>query len=126
MRILIIATLAVTSCTAAAPIEGPSTAFSAAIAGRVAGETRTCAPRLGRASLIPLDSRTLAVDSGSVLWVARLPSACPGLRPLATLIVETSGSDYCRGDLFSANEPGSFIAGPKCVLPDFTAYRKVR
>lgn len=126
MRILIVGLLAVAGCTAAAPIEGPSAAFSAAVSGRVAGEVRTCVPRIGHSSLIAVDSRTLTIDSGNVLWVSRLPSACPGLRPLTTLIVEATGSDYCRGDLFRTIERGSSIPGPTCVLTDFTAYRKVR
>lgn len=126
MRLLAIGLVTIAGCTAAVPIDGPGSAFSAAVAGRVAGESKTCVPRIGRSALIPVDSRTLTVDNGRVLWVARLPSSCPGLRPLTTLIVETTGTDYCQGDLFSAIEPGSSIAGPKCVLPEFVAYRKLR
>ena len=126
MRVLITAVLVLAGCAPSAPVENPSRDFVSAVAGRVAGEKRGCVPTIGRSGLMPIDTRTIAVDNGSILWVSHLPAECPGLRPLATLIVERTGSQYCRGDLFRATEPGLSIPGPKCVLSEFTAYRKAR
>ena len=126
MRVVFAASLILAGCAAVGPSVHPSRDFLAVTAGRVAGETRTCVPPIGRSGLTVVDSRTLSYDGGRVLWINRLPADCPGLRPLTTLIVETFGTDYCRGDRFRANEPGSIIPGPSCVLSDFTAYRKVQ
>jgi hypothetical protein len=46
------------------------------------------------------------------------------MRPLATLIVESHGSQYCRGDRIRAVEPPSAVPGPACVLRDFVPYRR--
>jgi hypothetical protein len=126
MRAVFAGSLILAGCAAVGPSAQPSRDFLAVTAGRVAGETRTCIPNIGRSGLSAVDSRTLSYDGGSVLWLNRLPQDCPGLRPLSTLIVETIGTQYCRGDRFRANEPGSIIPGPSCVLSDFTAYRKVK
>lgn len=126
MRVVFAASLILAGCAAVGPSVQPSRDFLAVTSGRVAGETRTCVPNIGRSGLNVVDSRTLSYDGGGILWINRLPEDCPGLRPLSTLIVETFGTQYCRGDRFRANEPGSMIPGPSCRLRDFTAYRKIR
>lgn len=126
MRPTLAVSLILAGCATVGPATQPSAAFLEATAGRVAGEMRACIPSIGKGGLTVIDSRTLSYDGGKVLWVNRLPGDCPGLRPLSTLIVETFGTDYCRGDRFRANEPGSIIPGPSCVLSDFTAYRKAQ
>ena len=125
MRLAIAASAVLAGCATVGPSAQPSADFLAMTAGRAAGETRACVPTLGKGGLNVVDSRTITLDGGAVLWVNRLAGDCPGLRPLSTLIVETYGANYCRGDRFRANEAGSIIPGPSCVLGDFTAYRRV-
>lgn len=111
----------------AAPEAGPPTrdqeALSRDLAGRVAGEPQTCISASSSSSLTIVDRRTLTYRDGRTLWVNRLPAECPGLRPLATLIVEVQGTRYCRSDRVRAVETGSSIPGPSCLLGDFVPYR---
>lgn len=93
------------------------------LAGRVAGEAETCISASPSAGLTIVDRRTLTYREGRTLWVNRLGAECPGLRPLATLIVEVQGSRYCRNDRVRAVETGASIPGPTCLLGDFVPYR---
>lgn len=99
-------------------------AFERELAGRVAGSTETCIPTSQGANLRIVDGRTLVYEQGRTLWVNRLDSPCPGMRPMDTLIVELHGSQYCRGDHFRSTSTGNTIPGPICVLNDFTPYRR--
>jgi hypothetical protein len=96
------------------------------LAARTAGSPQSCIPTSQGRSLRIVDGRTLAYDEGRTLWVNRLESECPGLRPMDTLIVETRGSQYCRGDHIRSVAYGGGIPGPICILGDFTPYRLAR
>jgi hypothetical protein len=98
-------------------------AFSRELEGRVAGETESCLPVRQSEGLNIVDRRTIVRRDGRTLWVNRLDSDCPGLRPFNTLIVETHGGQYCRGDLVRGLEPGTSIPGPSCPLRDWVPYR---
>lgn len=110
-----------------APMADPDrneAAVARELAGRVAGETRDCINASTSRGLRAIDSRTLAYDDGRTLWINRLGDDCPGVEPLATLIVEVQGGRYCRGDRVSGLEMGSIIPGPTCTLGSFTPYRR--
>jgi hypothetical protein len=62
--------------------------------------------------------------SGRTIWVNRLPSPCPGMNLMNSLIVEPFGSQYCRGDRVRSLEPVSKIPGPYCLLGDFVPYTR--
>ncbi|MFN3943933.1 MAG: hypothetical protein ACK4K7_03250 [Allosphingosinicella sp.] len=94
------------------------------IAGRAAGAEQDCVSRQQTSGLRIVDARTLVMSDGATLWVNRLDGDCPGLRPFAQLIVESHGSQLCRGDLVRGLEPGSTIPGPACPLGRFTPYRR--
>ena len=125
MRLLILA-LALSGCAAIGP--GPETreqqAFARELQGRVAGAPETCVSAIQNQPLRIVDRRTVAYERGGTIWVNRLASECPGLRPFNTLIVEVHGSQYCRGDHVRALEPGTSIPGPICILGDFVPYRR--
>ena len=70
-----------------------------------------------------IDSHTIVYGSVGTIYVNRLDEECPGLRPLATVIVERTGSQLCRNDHIRTLEPGTSIPGPVCFLEDFTPYR---
>jgi hypothetical protein len=107
--------------------EGPTAraqeAFARDLAGRSAGEPRSCVPAGAGRALVVRDASTITLEEGRTLWVNRLDGACPGLDPFVTLEVEQHGSQYCRGDRVRGREPGRSIPGPWCVLRDFTPYR---
>ncbi|HEX8400156.1 MAG TPA: hypothetical protein VF628_00470 [Allosphingosinicella sp.] len=96
------------------------------LASRVAGEPRTCVPADAGQNLVVVDRTTLTLERGGAIWVNRLASECPGLRPFDTLIIEVRGNEYCRGDRFRSVVPGQSIPGAVCVLGAFTPYRKPR
>ena len=101
-------------------------ALAEELAGRTAGEAQNCVPMRQSDSLQVVDRRTLTYGQGRTIWVNRLESDCPGLRPMNTLLVEAHGSQYCRGDRVRGLEPGSSIPGPLCVLREFVPYTEAR
>ena len=112
------------AATRAQPDAAGEDALAAALAGRTAGEARNCVSILGAQSLRVLDDRTLLLEEGRTLWVNRLETSCPGLRPNDSLIIEPTGNQYCRGDLIRSLDPTSRIVGPHCRLEAFTPYRR--
>lgn len=94
------------------------------LAERTAGPAENCVPVRQGESLRIIDSRTLTYGQGRTIWVNRLDHACGSLRPMNTLIVEVSGSQYCRGDRVRGLETGSSIPGPSCILRDFVPYTR--
>ncbi|TFI56533.1 hypothetical protein E2493_19525 [Sphingomonas parva] len=119
--------LALGGCAAGSSDTAPTRdqeAFSREIAGLTASEPQSCIPVEQNEALTIVDTRTVVRRSGRTIWVNRLKADCPGLRPLATLIVEVHGGQYCRGDRVRGLDPGSTIPGPQCPLGDWTGYRR--
>ena len=123
MRKLIVVPLLVAGCAAVPAAEQGPSELDRLLEGRVAAETRTCVSTQGGSNLTPVDGQSIAYRDGATIWVNRLAATCPGLSPGNSLIVEPSGSQYCRGDRIRTIEPGRTIPGPTCILGDFTAYR---
>jgi hypothetical protein len=105
------------------PSERAEAAFERELAGRTAGEPRSCIPAGAGRRLVVRDSRTIVQDEGRTLWVSRLDRPCPGLDPFGTLEIQAQGGQYCSGDRVRGLEAGRTIPGPWCVLRDFTPYR---
>ena len=123
MRTPILLLLAVAGCVAPRAAGGEDE-LSGRLAGRTAGEPRSCISATAGRSLTVIARGAIGYRSGDTLWVNRLGSGCSGMDPLDTLIVETHGSQYCRGDHVRAIEPGRSIAGPVCILGDFVPYER--
>ena len=122
MRALLLA-IAVTGCAVPRAVADDRDELAAYTAGRTAGEPQRCVPIINSSDgLRAVDRRTVVYRSGDTNWVNRLEHDCPGLRPLATLIVEPIGNRYCRGDHVRALEAGG-APRPVCVLGSFTPYR---
>jgi hypothetical protein len=117
--------LAAAGCAAAGSLEERErAALDRDLAGRVAGAPERCVPAIQGVGLTAVDRRTLVYDTPGALWVNRLNSDCPSLRPDSTILIETSGDRYCRLDRIRALDSGSSIPGPICTLGDFTPYRR--
>ena len=99
-------------------------AFQREVAGRTMGKTETCVSTFANENLRVIDRSTVAYGQGRTIYISRLPGACPGIDQLNTLIVETSGGQYCRGDRVRGLEPGAIIPGPSCNLGNWTAYTR--
>lgn len=96
------------------------------LAGRVAGAAERCVSAGAGRSLTIAGPDAVVIRDVGTIWVSRLDRDCPGFGPLATLVVETHGSQYCDGDRVRALEPGLTIPGPYCRLRGFTPYRRAR
>ena len=114
--------LAVTSCARPAT-PNDNSAFARELAGHVAAAAQSCVTTFPNQNLRVIDSSTLAYGYGRTIYVNRLAAPCPGIEPLNTIIVHAQGSEYCRGDRVQGREPGAIIAGPQCILNDWTPYR---
>ena len=124
MRKMLVLPLVLAGCAGVPQAEAEHSELNRLLEGRVAGETRSCISADQSSNLTPVDGRSIAYRDGDTIWVSRLAAVCPGLEPGNTLIIEPSGSQYCRGDRFRTLAPGQIIPGPTCLLSDFTAYRR--
>lgn len=112
----------VAACAPAAPSRPP--AAIPELAGRTAGVPQRCVPIRQNDSLRIADSGIVLYGSGRTLWLNRLGSDCPGMTRMDVLVVEPTGSQYCRGDLVRTVDPVSRIPGPACRLGDFVPYTR--
>ena len=106
------------------PVAPPGADLAQALAGRVAGQPKSCVPVQSTSNLRVIDAATIGYGSGSTIYVNRLDGPCPGARELSTIIVEVHGSEYCRGDHFRAVDLTGTIPGPVCLLGDWVPYRR--
>ena len=93
------------------------------LAERVEGEPRSCVSQTSGQTLNVVDERTVVYNEGRTIWVNKLRSECPGLDPIDPIIIETHGGQYCNGDRFRTQQPGTSVPGPVCFLGDWTPYR---
>lgn len=122
MRVLLLL-FGLAGCAALGQGEDDGAELARQLAGGSAGEAQRCVSSSQSTPLEVIDRQTIAYRTGSTIYVNRLRADCPGLRPFSTLIIETQGSQYCRGDRVRALDPGSSIPGPLCLLGDFVPYR---
>lgn len=104
----------------------PGAALAQTLAGRVAGPPQECVSQFGQDHAYAIDAQTIAYGSGRTIYINRLAAPCPAVDPVNTLITETYGGEYCRGDHVRGNEPGSIIPGPVCNLNYWVPYRLTR
>ena len=116
--------LALASCSPVAPAPAGSDPFARELGERIAGPPQTCVSTIQSQGLRAVDSQTIAYDLGRTLWVNRLEQACPAISPHNTIIGESNGAQYCRGDRIRGLETGAIIPGPTCTLRDWVPYRR--
>lgn len=133
MRIsMTIAALALAGCTASSEMIASQQAeaqkdLASALGDRVAGAPRDCISVSDSDGPQIIDDHTILYKPvGRTLWRNELGSACPGLRPYTTLIVEVHGSQICRNDRFRVLDPGSSIPSAYCFFGKFTPYEKAK
>lgn len=64
--------------------------------------------------------------TNSMLYVNRPATGCPDLDFGRALIVRTTGSQLCRGEIVTVFDPVSRVEYGGCGLGDFTPYKRVR
>ena len=125
MRVLIPLLAAATLLSCSYPPPPPGVALAQETSGRVAGPPQTCITSNPAQNLHALDAQTIEYGWGRTVYINHMTSACPGIGPTSTLIVQPFlGGQYCRGDLVHGRELGSTIPGPTCVLGNWVPYRK--
>jgi hypothetical protein len=112
----------IASCAPAKPAAVPITI--AELAGRTAGSPQRCVPAQQTSGLRIADKGVVIYGSGRTVWLNRLASDCPGMTRMDILVVEPTGSQYCRGDRVRTVDPVSRIPGPACILGDFVPYTR--
>ena len=116
--------LALAGCSPTAMQPGAPEAFAAEVAGRTAGAPSSCVSTFANQNLRVVNPQMVAYGHGRTIYINRLRAACPALSQFNSIIVETQGGQYCRGDHIRALEPGAIIPGPTCFLGDWTEYRR--
>lgn len=101
----------------------PGSALAQTLAGRVAGPPQECISEFGQDHPYVIDPQTIAYGYGRTIYINRLAGPCPAVDPVNTLITETHGGMYCRGDPIRGKEPGAIIPGPVCILQNWVPYR---
>ncbi|GAA3889310.1 hypothetical protein GCM10022276_05520 [Sphingomonas limnosediminicola] len=127
MRALVsipVAAFVVGSCAIqAGDVAAQSSALS--LAGRTAGPPERCvliqpteAMRVSQS-----DPHALLYGRGRTIWLNRLAGQC-SLNATYTLVTESIGSSYCRGDRVRSFDNFTHIPGNSCILGDFVPYRR--
>ena len=95
------------------------------LAGRTAGPPERCvliqpteAMRVSQS-----DAHALLYGRGHTIWLNRLAGQC-SLKATDTLVTESIGSSYCRGDRVRSFDNFTRIPGNSCILGDFIPYRR--
>jgi hypothetical protein len=68
----------------------------------------------------------IVFDAAGRKWVNRPPAGCPSLNFGRSLLVKTSTSQLCRGDIATVIEPSWGGEFGSCALGDFEPYRRVK
>lgn len=104
--------------------EKQTVALDKALAGKVAGEKRSCINREPQTSLTVISNNVLLYRvSGKLVYKNELIGSCNGLTYGDTMIVRSFGSQLCRGDFTTTANLQSGIQTGACALGDFTPYR---
>jgi len=114
LGVLVLAAI-IGSCAAPPPQTGPRQATE--LIGRVAGQPQRCIlkePSFGF-RVADGDRGTLLYGYGSRIWASHLAPGC-GFNRGDVLVVQTIGTQYCRGDFVRSFDPVSRFPGPSCRL----------
>ncbi|HEY0149436.1 MAG TPA: hypothetical protein VGB70_10580 [Allosphingosinicella sp.] len=93
---------------------------------RQSGNTRSCVPLRNLGGNRSVGEGAVVFGSGSRIWVNRPRDGCPLLRDDRTLILRTTSSQICSGDIVSVVDAQSGIHYGSCALGDFTPLERRR
>jgi hypothetical protein len=100
--------------------------LAAALSGMIAGPPLDCVIERDLGTNESYGGRVVLFHgpTDDVVYVNRLPTACPGLNSSRSLKVRTPASRLCRGDVVTVFEPVSRMELGGCSLGKFTPYRR--
>ena len=102
--------------------------FQELTAGKVAGPAISCLPPSARSrNLEVIDDRTFAyVDSSSRVYVNHVRGECSNLGSgFYTLVVRSSGSGTCSGDIADVADVRTGMTAGSCALGEFVPYTRL-
>jgi hypothetical protein len=95
-----------------------------ALAGKVAGEPKSCINREPQSNLTVISNNVLLYRvSSKLIYKNELIGSCNGLTYGDTMIVRSFGSQMCRGDFTTTANLQTGIQTGACALDDFIPYR---
>lgn len=98
--------------------------LESALAGKVAGEPVNCVVRQPGADLTAISESVLLYRvSSRLVYRNDLIGSCSGLSRGDTLVVKTSGSQYCRGDIAHSADLVTGVVTGGCALGSFIPFR---
>jgi hypothetical protein len=128
---LLLAVAALTGCMTQPP---PATQLAESQAklqelttGKVAGAAMACLPPSVRSrNMVAIDDSTVAyIDSPRRVYVNHLRGECSNLRNgFYTLVVRSSGSGTCSGDIADVADVRTGITAGTCALGEFVPYTR--
>lgn len=128
---LLLVALATTSCMTQPPPPSQLAESQAKLqeltSGKVAGAAMNCLPPSVRSrNMVAIDDSTIAyVDSPRRVYVNHLRGACSNLRNgFYTLVVRSSGSGTCSGDIADVADVRTGTTAGSCALGDFVPYTR--
>lgn len=113
------------SCAGMATQRDDSAELAKELAGKVAEKPRICIP-LTEANSAKIYKDALVYRSSRQLTYVNASKGCSSFDPDPIFINQVYGSQLCRGDVVQTISRIGNIAGPFCVLGDFTPYRTPR
>jgi hypothetical protein len=127
------AAAALGACTAEPPVAATghgaaaSVSLAAALEGRSAGAPQRCVPRRDLRGNRSVGEGAILFDGvGGTLWVNRPPAGCPDIRPGRALVVRSSQTQLCEGDIAVVVDPVSNTEFGACGLGSFEPWRRTR
>jgi len=117
--------VACASCATMAAQRDDSAEFAKEIEGKVADKARTCIP-LADASSAKAFNDALVYRVSRRLTYVNKASGCNAFDRDPIFVTDVRGSQLCRGDVVQLVSRVGGIAGPVCILGDFTPYRSPR
>jgi hypothetical protein len=117
------------ACAPAGPIEmspEEQDEFAKAVAGRTAEAPVSCISQLNAGGNRSIGEGVILFgDRGDqVIYVNRPAAGCPVTDGGRALVLRTTTTRFCRGDIASVVDPVSGSGYGSCALGDFTPYRR--
>ena len=113
---------------AAAPLASarrtPEQQLDRLLAGRTAGEPRTCIPLYPNNNSTTIDKIGIVYDVGGTRYLTRFQGGCPQLDNDRMLVTRTPMTQICRGDIADVwtRTPATFVG--TCTYGEFVPYKK--
>ncbi len=104
----------------------PEAELAKMLAGRTAGPPSECIPLSPTQSSTTIERTGIVYRRGTTLYVSRFEGGCPELDSMRILIIRSTTSQICRGDIADVRtQPPSMFVG-SCTFGPFVPYAKAK